>query len=91
MQDLTPEATRDLRVVFQPDWQPDADDPGRRGLLAVDPRVRTLVRLLVSYAEVRYVVPDRVSLEATADPRLLETIARFLERQEWLVKSVAVR
>jgi hypothetical protein len=40
---------------------------------------------------VRYVVPDRVSLEATADPRLLETIARFLERQEWLVKSVAVR
>jgi hypothetical protein len=52
--------------------------------------VRTLLRVLVSYPEVRYVLPDRVSLDAGADPRLLETIARFLERQQWLVRRVTV-
>lgn len=84
-------ASRDLRLVFQPEWEPGVGDPGRRGLLAPDSRVRTLLKVLVSYGEVRYVVPDRVSLEATADPRLLETLRRFLERQGWLVKSVSLR
>jgi hypothetical protein len=45
----------------------------------------------VSYPEVCYVLPDRIRLEGTCDPRLLETITRFLERQAWLLKSVAVR
>ena len=84
-------ASRDLCLVFQPEWDPGVGDPGRRGLLASDSRVRTLLRVLVTYAEVRYVVPDRVSLEAGSDPRLLETIARFLERQSWLVQRVSLR
>ena len=67
-------------------WGP----PGGRGLLAADPRVRTLVRVLVSYPDVRHVLPDRVSLEAAADERVLDTVARFLERQQWLVSSVVV-
>jgi hypothetical protein len=83
--------SRDIRLTFQPDWDPGVGDPGRRGLLAPDQRVRTLLRVLVSYREVRYVVPDRVSLDGGANGRLLETIARFLERQTWLVKAVAVR
>lgn len=81
---------RSLRVLFQPAWHPDADDPGRRGLLAAEPRVRTLLKVLVSYPEVRYILPDRLSLEASADSRLMETIGRFLERQEWLVKAVVL-
>jgi hypothetical protein len=85
------DAGRDLRLVFQPDWDPGPTDPGRRGLLARDPRVRTLLKVLVSYPEVRYVLPDRVRLDPSADPRLLETITRFLERQSWLLKSVVVR
>lgn len=64
--------------------------PGGRGLLAPDARVRTLVRVLVSYPDVRHVLPDRVSLDAAADARVLETVARFLERQRWLVTSVIV-
>jgi len=64
--------------------------PEGQGLLAADPRVRTLRRVLVSYPDVRYILPDRISLEATADPRTLETVARFLERQQWLVTAVAV-
>jgi hypothetical protein len=52
--------------------------------------VRTLLRVLVSYPEVRYILPDRISLDAAADPRTLETMARFLERQSWLVRRVAV-
>src|SRR5262245_52534944 len=86
-----PRPPRDIRLSFQVEWDPGIGDPGRRGLLAPDQRVRTLLRVLVSYREVRYVVPDRVSLDGSADGRLLETIARFLERQTWLVKAVAVR
>ena len=76
-----PSAGRNLRVGFQTDWDPRSAGPGRRGCSRGDPRVRTLLRVLVSYPEVRYILPDRISLEASADPRLLETMARFLERQ----------
>jgi hypothetical protein len=46
--------------------------------------------VLVSYPEVRHILPDRISLEPTAEARTLETVVRFLERQQWLVKSVVV-
>jgi hypothetical protein len=85
------EAGRDLRLVFQPDWDPGQADPGRGGLLSRDPKVRTLLKVLVSYPEVRYVLPDRIRLDQASDPRLLETITRFLERQSWFLKSVTVR
>ncbi len=52
--------------------------------------MRTLVRVLVSYPDVRHVLPDRVSLDPAADARVLDTVARFLERQQWLVSSVLV-
>lgn len=79
-----------LRAVFQPAGAPEAGDPGRRGFLAPDPRARTLLRVLVSYPEVRFVLPDRVGLEATADARLIETLMRFVGRQAWLVTGVTI-
>ena len=79
-------APRTVRVLFQKEWL----TAERRGLLAPDPRVRTLCRVLVTYPEVRHIVPDRISLEASAEARTLETIVRFLERQAWLVKSVVL-
>lgn len=82
--------THDLRITFQPEWDPDAPGPGHRGLFALDPRVRTLLRVLLSYPEVRYIVPDRISLDGSASPALLETIARFLDRQTWLVRRVHI-
>jgi len=81
---------RTLRIGLQTEWEPHIAERGRQGLLSWDPRVRTLLRVLVSYPEVRYVLPDRISLDAAADPRTLETMARFLERQGWLVRRVAV-
>jgi hypothetical protein len=87
---VAPAPGRTLRVGLQTDWDPHTARPGRQGLLAWDARVRTLVRVLVSYPEVRYILPDRISLDAGADPRTLETMARFLERQSWLVRRVAV-
>ena len=81
---------RTLRVGLQGEWDPNSGGLGHQGLLAWDHRVRTLLRVLVSYPEVRYILPDRISLDASADPRTLETIARFLERQSWLVRRVAV-
>jgi hypothetical protein len=77
---------RTIRVVFRAD-RATADS---RGLLSSDPRVRTLRKVLVTYPDVRHILPDRISLDATADPRVLETVTRFLERQHWLVKSVAI-
>lgn len=85
-----PAPGRTLRVGLQTDWDPHTAGRGREGLLAWDPRVRTLLRVLVSYPEVRHILPDRISLDAGADPRTLETMARFLERQSWLVRRVAV-
>jgi hypothetical protein len=79
-----------LRAAFRPDWDPGDEDPGRRGFLASDPRVRTLLRVLVSYAEVRFVLPDRVGLQANADARLVETLMRFVGRQSWLVTGVTL-
>ncbi len=78
-----------LRASFQPAWDPGVGDPGRRGFLAPDPRARTLLRVLVSYPEVRFVLPDRVGLDSAADARLIETLMRFLGRQNWLLTSVA--
>jgi hypothetical protein len=79
-------APRGIRVRFRPGRDIDSD----RGLLGNDERIRTLRKVLVSYPEVRHIVPDRVSLDPNTDPRLLETVARFLERQQWLVRDVEV-
>jgi hypothetical protein len=76
---------RIVRVLFRGDWT--ARD---QGLLSSDPRVRTLRKVLVTYPDVRHIRPDRVSLEPGTDRRVLDTVARFLERQQWLVKSVAI-
>jgi hypothetical protein len=88
---VSPTATASyLRAAFQPEWAPAAGDPGRRGFLTPDPRVQTLLRVLVSYPEVRFILPDRVGLDASADARLVDTLMRFLGRQSWLVTSVTV-
>ena len=88
---MSPAATATyLRASFQPAWAPGDGDPGRRGFLASDPRVRTLLRVLVSYPDVRFVLPDRVGLEASADARLIETLMRFIGRQGWLVSGVTL-
>ncbi|HEU4368592.1 MAG TPA: hypothetical protein VFV05_10250 [Methylomirabilota bacterium] len=79
-------AARTIRVRFQKGWAAQE----RRGLLAPDPRVRTLCRVLVTYPEVRHIVPDRISLDPGADGRTVDTVVRFLERQQWLVESVVV-
>ena len=83
-------ASRQVRIVFQPAWDPMAAAPGHRGLFSADPRVRTLLRVLASYPEVRHVLPDQVSLDSGASPPLIETIARFLDRQSWLVRRVEI-
>jgi hypothetical protein len=82
---------RELQLVLRPEWDPAAADAAHQGLLARDPRARTLVRVLVSYPEVRYILPDRISLEASADPSLVESLERFLARQHWLLKGVVPR
>jgi len=77
---------RSIRVTFQEEWPGAA----RRGLLDVDPRVRTLCRVLVSYPEVRHILPDRVSVDPVASEATLESMSRFLSRQRWLVRAVEI-
>ena len=81
---------RVLQITFQTEWDPAGSGSTHRGLFAADPRVRTLLKVLVSYPEVRYVLPDRISLDDSAGAPLLETIARFLDRQGWLVRRVTI-
>ena len=64
--------------------------PDGQGLLTANPRARTLRKVLVSYPEVRHIRPDRISLDASVDARTIDTVVRFLERQHWLVATVAV-
>ena len=42
----------------------------------------------MTYPDVRHILPDRISLEAATDPRTLETVVKFLQRQQWLVSAV---
>ncbi len=77
---------RSIRVIFQERWAP----PRAKGLLDVDPRVRTLVKVLLSYPEVRHVLPSEVSLDPGAAPNVLETMGKFISRQRWLVKRVEI-
>ncbi len=77
---------RVIRVTLQEAWR----WPAHRGLLDWDPRVRTLCRVLVSYPEVRHILPDRVSVEAGASAEVLATMSRFLGRQRWLVRDVEI-
>ena len=75
-----------IRVRFDKEWIVHE----RRGLLAPDPRVRTLCRVLVTYPEVRHIVPDRISLDGDTDARTVDTVVRFVERQYWLVESLVI-
>lgn len=77
---------RSLRVTFQDEWRQSHD----RGLLDLDPRVRTLCRVLVSYPEVRHILPDRVSVDGTVSADTLDSMSRFLSRQHWLVRAVDI-
>lgn len=79
-------AARTIRVQCHREYA----TPGGPGLLAPDPRARTLRKVLVSYPEVRHIRPDRISFDATTDTRTLDTVVRFLERQHWLVASIVV-
>lgn len=74
-----------MRVLFRDPWAVEG-----QGLFALDQRIRTLRRVLVTYPGVRHIVPDAISLEPTADPRVLETLAQFLRRQQWLVRGVTI-
>ena len=78
-------APRQIRIHLRDEWA------GEQGLFAGDPRLRTLRRVLVSYPDVRHIVPDGISLDGGADSRVLDTLAQFLQRQQWLVKSVEFR
>jgi hypothetical protein len=76
---------RQIRVVFREAWAGP-----EQGFLARDDRVRTLRRVLISYPDVRHIRPDVISLAATPDLRNVESLTRFLQRQQWLVRSVVV-
>lgn len=73
-------------MLLRPEWVA----PAGKGLLSSDQRARTLRKVLVTYPEVRHVLPDRVSIEATAEASVVDTLKHFLERQHWLVKSVVI-
>lgn len=73
-------------MVLRGEWM----EPAGRGLLSSDPRARTLRKVLVTYPEVRHILPDTVSLEDSAETAVVDTLRHFLERQHWLLKSVVV-
>jgi hypothetical protein len=78
--------SRVIRVLVRGEWS----GPDGKGLLSSDQRVRTLRKVLVTYPDVRHILPDRISLEATAERTIVDTIKHVLERQQWLVKAVSV-
>jgi hypothetical protein len=79
-----PPAPRTIRAVFREPW----NVPEGRGFLDSDPRIRTLRRVIVTYPDVRHILPDRISLDPGTDPRVLEAVTRFLQRQQWLLSEV---
>ena len=75
--------SRELRIVLKNEWK-------TQGLLSSDQRARTLRKVLVTYPDVRHILPDRVRLERGADAGVVETLRHFLERQQWLLTTVVV-
>ena len=75
--------SRELRIVLRNEWK-------TQGLLSSDQRARTLRKVLVTYPDVRHILPDRVRLERGADAGVVETLRHFLERQQWLLTTVVV-
>ena len=75
--------SRELRIALRNEWK-------AQGLLSSDQRARTLRKVLVTYPDVRHILPDRVRLEGAADAGVVETLRHFLERQQWLLSSVVV-
>jgi hypothetical protein len=45
---------------------------------------------VVTYPDVRHILPDRISLAPETDARVLDTVVLFLRRQQWLVSAVTV-
>lgn len=78
---------RTIVVSFQSGWEGSE----AKGLLGDDQRLKLLRKVLVSYPEVRHILPNRISLDPEVDLRFLEPLARFLERQQWLIKTVEMR
>lgn len=78
--------TRAIRLIFQERWVP----PRSKGLLDGDPRVRTLLKVILSYPEVRHVLPTEVRLNPGTKPSVLETMGKFIGRQSWFVKRVEI-
>ena len=52
--------------------------------------MRTLRKVLVTYPDVRHILPDRISLDASVESAVIDTLKHFLERQQWIVKAVTV-
>ena len=52
--------------------------------------MRTLRKVLVTYPDVRHILPDRISLEESAEHGVIDTLKHVLERQQWLIKAVVV-
>ncbi len=77
---------RAIRVVFQERWTP----PRSRGFLDLDPKVRTLLKIILSYPEVRHVLPSEVSFDPGIEPSVLQSLGGFIRRQAWLVRRVDV-
>jgi hypothetical protein len=73
-------------VLLRGEWS----GPDGKGLLSSDQRVRTLRKVLVTYPDVRHILPDRISLEGSAESSVVDTLTHFLERQQWLIKAVSV-
>lgn len=79
-------AGRQIRIRLREPWAA----PRGLGLFAPDQRVRTLRRVLVTYPDVRHILPDRIRLGAGVDGKVVETIVQVLKRQHWLVAAVDV-
>jgi hypothetical protein len=73
-------------VVLRGEWS----GASGQGLLSSDARVRTLRKVVVTYPDVRHILPDRISLEASAEASVIEALKHLLERQQWLIKAVSV-
>jgi len=43
----------------------------------------------VTYPEVRHILPDRISLDPGTEPRTIDAVVRFLQRQHWLISAVS--
>lgn len=77
---------REIKIQFNTDWE----NKHKKGLLVNDQKTKTVIKVIISYPEIRHIVPSAIRFDSNVSEKTIETIANFLERQKWMIEKALI-